>query len=62
MFWILFHKDETALKNPESCFLPDDGREIPKLQGRIHVEKDDLLPLCRELVERGVCEWIDYPQ
>lgn len=48
------------LKNPESCLLPDDGREIPKLQGRIHVEKDDLLPLCRELVERGVCEWIDY--
>lgn len=48
------------MKNPKACLLPDDGREIPKLQGRIHVEKDDLLPLCRELVERGVCEWIDF--
>ena len=48
------------LKNAKACLLPDDGREIPKLQGRIHVEKDDLLPLCRELVERGVCEWIDF--
>lgn len=47
------------MKDPKSCLLPDDGREIPKLQGRVHVEKDDLLPLCREPVERGVCEWID---
>ncbi len=47
------------LLSPQTCLLPDDGRPLPKLQGRIHVAKEDLLPLCDELICRGICEWID---
>ena len=47
------------LMDPHSCLLEDDGRTLPRLQGRVHVAKGDLIPLCAELVDRGICEWID---
>ena len=46
------------LISPEELVVEDFGQELPKLQGRVHVKDDDLMPICKELIERGVCKWI----
>ena len=33
--------------------------ELPKLQGRVHCEAEDLLPLSLELVSRRICQWVE---
>lgn len=46
------------LLNPGRNLIDDVGQEIPRLQGKIHVEKDEIIPISDELVARGVCSWI----
>ena len=46
------------LISPAELVVEDFGQELPKLQGRVHVKDDDLMPICSELIERGVCKWI----
>ena len=48
----------SMLENPDHMVLPDVGQSLPKLQGRIHIEKGDVTKIADELVERGVCCWI----
>ena len=45
------------LRNPQLCILPDTGQPLPKLQGRIHVEKGELDGVADALVRCGVCDW-----
>ena len=37
--------------------MEDTGQSLPKLQGKIHVEKGDLEGVSDLLVERGICTW-----
>lgn len=46
------------LVHPESLVVEDFNQELPRLQGRVHVKDEDLIPICHELTERGVCKWI----
>eukprot|EP00435_Cladocopium_sp_Y103_P065421 s378_g27.t1 len=46
------------LLDPELCILPDTGQELPKLQGKIHVEQGELDLVTKALVDCGVCTWI----
>lgn len=42
---------------PQLCILPDRGQTLPKLQGRIHVEKREIEDISKALVQCGVCDW-----
>ena len=46
------------LISPEELVVEDFGQELPRLQGRVHIKEDDLMPICNELIQRGVCKWI----
>eukprot|EP00435_Cladocopium_sp_Y103_P022889 s2074_g5.t1 len=48
------------LERPEKLLVEDTGQWLPKLQGRVHVEKDELTKIADELVKRGVCNWIPF--
>eukprot|EP00435_Cladocopium_sp_Y103_P036363 s442_g9.t1 len=48
------------LLNPEKLVVLDVGQELPKLQGRVHVESGEMDKIAAELVMRGVCHWIPY--
>ena len=43
------------LKNPFKAVVPDVGQELPKLQGKIHVEGREMNEIALELVKRNVC-------
>eukprot|EP00435_Cladocopium_sp_Y103_P042351 s553_g11.t1 len=45
------------LQNPRKMVVEDVGQELPKLQGRLHVQKGCEIELGKELVKRGVCTW-----
>jgi len=45
------------LNNPQLCILPDRGQTLPKLQGRVHVEKGEIEDISNALVQCGVCDW-----
>ena len=51
-------RTRTLLEHPELCVTPDVGQELPRLQGKIHVEPDDRMALSLELVRRGICRGI----
>eukprot|EP00435_Cladocopium_sp_Y103_P069428 s503_g33.t1 len=46
------------LENPDKLVKADVGQELPRLQGRVHMEKGDVEKIADELVDRGVCSWI----
>ena len=46
------------LTHPKRMIVKDVGQELPKLQGKLHIEKGSELPLARVLVDRGVCRWV----
>lgn len=46
------------LCNPQKMVVKDTGQDLPKLQGKIHVEKGNEIFLAKELVRRNVCRWI----
>ena len=46
------------LRNPQKMVVEDCGQELPKLQGKLHIEKGMELKLGKELVSRGVCCWV----
>ena len=46
------------LLNPGRNIVDDVGQDIPKLQGKVHVLDDELIPISDELISRGVCSWI----
>jgi len=48
------------LRNPQKMVVEDCGQELPKLQGKLHVEKGTELRLANELVSRGVCCWVPF--
>lgn len=48
---------KSFLMNPEVMVVTDVGQELPKLQGRIHIEKGDEGVIAKELVRRGICSW-----
>eukprot|EP00438_Fugacium_kawagutii_P033546 Skav210145 [mRNA] locus=scaffold268:110196:114229:+ [translate_table: standard] len=47
------------LENPPECIVPDTGQPLPKLQAKVHVAKEEALPLARELVRRRICRWTE---
>ena len=49
----------SLLENPEASLIEDDGRELPCLQGKVHIEKGEELAVAQTLVSRNVCVWID---
>lgn len=55
--WVSKHT-RFLLENPSLSILPDDGRELPRLRGIIHADKDEMDSIADELVDRGVCDWI----
>ena len=46
------------LKHPLKSLVADEGQELPKLQGKIHVKEGEMELISSELVKRGVCTWI----
>lgn len=49
---------QRLLQDPHSLIVADKGQELPPLQARVHCSSEELLPLCNELVNRQICEWI----
>ena len=47
------------LLHPENCIKKDDGRDMPKLQGKVHVEHGEIDTIAGLLVERGICKWVE---
>ena len=48
------------LQHPEDLLIKDDGRELPKLNAKIHIAPGEIDGIAQELVKRGVCGWIPY--
>ena len=48
------------LVNPNRSILPDTGQDLPKLQGRIHGDPEEIRKIASELVNRQVCSWIPF--
>ena len=48
------------LLHPERLIVKDEGQPLPPLQAKVHVSQPDLLPLCAELVQRGICSWVPW--
>lgn len=46
------------LFHPQKNLVKDVGQTLPKLQGKVHVQGDDMDEIASELVRRGVCRWI----
>lgn len=46
------------LINPHLSILPDEGQDLPKLQGKIHIQEDQRLIVAQELIRRKICEWV----
>lgn len=46
------------LMNPGLSILEDDGRPLPKMQGIVHADPQEMNLIAEELVKRGVCKWI----
>ena len=46
------------LLHPQKNLVEDVGQTLPKLQGKVHVQGDDMDEIASELVRRGVCRWI----
>ena len=45
------------LLDPLGCLIPDTGQQLPRLQGKVHIEAGDRLSVAQELVRRGICRW-----
>ena len=45
------------LGDPKRMLVEDVGQKLPKLQGRIHIEKGDDNAIAAVLVARGICVW-----
>ena len=50
------------LFNPADCILKDDGRQLPKLQGKIHIAHGEEDKVAQLLVNRGICSWTPVDQ
>ena len=48
------------LRNPLKMVMKDEGQDLPKLQGKIHVEEGSKMMLAKEVVSRNVCRWIPF--
>ena len=48
------------LLNPNRSIFADVGQELPKLQGKVHGSKEEIVQLAHELVSRNVCSWIPW--
>ena len=48
------------LNNPNRSILPDVGQELPKLQGRVHGDKEEIRLVAKELTDRHICSWIPW--
>ena len=46
------------MENARECIQPDVGQELPKLQGKIHVEPSEKFDLAKLLVTRRICRWV----
>ena len=47
------------IRNPDDCVAVDDGRSLPKLQAKVHIQKGEELSIAKLLVERGICGWVE---
>ena len=45
------------LLNPLGCLCPDVGQDLPRLQGKVHIVREEALTVAMELVRRGICRW-----
>ena len=50
------------LRDPSGCILIDDGRELPKLQAKVHFQENEKLRVANLLVERNICTWRPYSE
>ena len=48
--------------DPRSCVVPDIGQPLPRLQAKMHFEKDEGLKVAKLLVERKLCRWVEEKQ
>lgn len=47
------------IRNPDECVADDDGRDLPKLQAKVHIQNAERLSIAKLLVERGICGWVE---
>eukprot|EP00435_Cladocopium_sp_Y103_P039554 s2015_g10.t1 len=52
------NRTKDYLLNPEKLLKPVESVELPRMPGRVHVKKGDLMAIADELVKRKVCRWI----
>ena len=57
LLWVCPRSREFLL-HPEWLIKDDKDIELPKLPGKVHVKKGDLLKIAEELVVRNVCDWV----
>lgn len=57
LLWVCPRTREFLL-HPEWLIKDDKDIELPKLPGKVHVKKGDLLKIAEELVVRNVCDWV----
>ena len=50
------------LSYPEKLVIDDWGQDLPRLQGRIHIVAEDVDRVAETLVDRGVCQWVDWDE
>ena len=57
LLWVCPRTREFLL-HPEWLIKDDKDIELPKLPGKVHVKKGDLMKIAEELVVRNVCDWV----
>ena len=55
-------RTRSFLLKPQDCVVEDKGQTLPRLQAKVHIEKDDRERLADLLVERQICDWVAYDE
>ena len=52
------NRTKEFLLNPDWLLKDPKDVSLPKMPGKVHVKREDLMPIANELVKRHVCSWI----
>ena len=52
------HRTREYLLSPDWLLKPQEEVELPRMPGRVHIKKEDRMPIAHELVRRKICSWI----
>lgn len=55
-------RTRSFLLKPHECIVSDEGQSLPKLQAKVHIENKDREKLAHLLVERQICDWVDFDE